>query len=77
MFAEGQKVTAIGNPTIPAETIPLSLDPAGAKPGPVVRPGVTLSILDGDLQPGGWVYSVRTDDGVRGWIAEKRLRLKF
>jgi hypothetical protein len=77
MFAEGQKVTAIGNPTIPAETIPLSLDPAGAKPGPVVRPGVTLSILDGDLQPSGWVYSVRTDDGVRGWIAEKRLRLKF
>jgi hypothetical protein len=77
MFAEGQKVTAIGNPTAPAETIPLSLDPAGSKPGPVVRPGVTLSVLDGDLQPGGWVYSVRTDDGVKGWIAEKRLRLKF
>ncbi len=77
MFAEGQKVTAIGNPTAPAETIPLSLDPAGTKPGPVVRPGVTLSVLDGDLQPGGWVYSVRTDDGVKGWIPEKRLRLKF
>jgi hypothetical protein len=77
MFAEGQKVTAIGNPTAPAETIPLSVDPAGTKPGPVVRPGVTLSVLDGDLQPGGWVYSVRTDDGVKGWISEKRLRLKF
>lgn len=77
MFAEGQKVTVIGNPTAPAETIPLSLDPAGTKPGPVVRPGVTLSVLDGDLQAGGWVYSVRTDDGVKGWIAEKRLRLKF
>jgi hypothetical protein len=77
MFAEGQKVTAVGNPTAPAETVPLSLDPAGSKPGPVVRPGVTLSVLDGDLQPGGWVYSVRTDDGVKGWIPEKRLRLKF
>jgi hypothetical protein len=77
MFAEGQKVTAIGNPTAPAETIPLSLDPAGTKPGPVVRPGVTLSVLDGDLQPAGWVYSVRTDDGVKGWITEKRLRMKF
>jgi hypothetical protein len=77
MFAEGQKVTAIGNPTAPAETIPLSLDPAGVKPGPVIRPGVTLSVLDGDLQPSGWVYSVRTDDGVKGWIPEKRLRLKF
>jgi hypothetical protein len=77
MFGEGQKVTAIGNPTAPAETIPLSLDPAGTKPGPVIRPGVTLSVLDGDMQPGGWVYSVRTDDGVKGWISEKRLRLKF
>jgi len=77
MFGEGQKVTAIGNPTIPAETIPLSLDPEGTKPGPVVRPGVTLNVLDGDLQPEGWVYSVRTDDGVKGWISEKRLRLKF
>lgn len=77
MFGEGQKVTAIGNPTLPAEMIPLSLDPAGTKPGPVVRPGVTLSVLDGDLQPNGWVYSVRTDDGVKGWISEKRLRLKF
>jgi hypothetical protein len=77
MFGEGQKVTAIGNPTIPAEMIPLSLDPEGTKPGPVIRPGVTLSVLDGDLQPTGWVYSVRTDDGVKGWIAEKRLRLKF
>jgi len=77
MFGEGQKVTAIGNPTIPAEMIPLSLDAEGTKPGPVVRPGVTLSVLDGDLQPTGWVYSVRTDDGVKGWISEKRLRLKF
>jgi hypothetical protein len=77
MFAEGQKVTAIGNPTAPAETIPLSLDPTGMKPGPVIRPGITLNVLDGDLQPGGWVYSVRTDDGVKGWIPEKRLRLKF
>lgn len=77
MFGEGQKVTAIGNPTAPAETIPLSLDPDGTKPGPVIRPGVTLSVLDGDLQPSGWVYSVRTDDGVKGWIPEKRLRLKF
>ena len=77
MFGEGQKVTAIGNPAIPAEMIPLSLDPEGTKPGPVVRPGVTLSVLDGDLQPTGWVYSVRTDDGVKGWVSEKRLRLKF
>ena len=77
MFAEGQKVTVIGNPMIPNETISLSLDSAGTKPGPTVRPGVTLNILDGDLQPYGWVYSVRADDGTKGWISENRLRLKF
>ncbi len=77
LFAEGQKVTAIGNPTAPAEVVALTLDAAGTKPGPSVRPGTSMSILDGDLQPSGWVYSVRTDDGVKGWISEKRLRLKF
>lgn len=77
MFAEGQKVTVIGDPAVPNQTIALTLDPAGGKPGPSVRPGATLSILDGDLQPSGWVYSVRADDGVRGWVPEKRLRMKF
>jgi len=77
MFGEGQKVTVIGNPTIPSESISLTLDPAGAKPGPSVRAGVTLTVLDGDLQPNGWVYSVKTAEGAQGWIDEKRLRLKF
>ncbi|WP_455244135.1 hypothetical protein [Petrachloros mirabilis] len=77
VFAEGQKVAVIGNPTIPAETVPLYLDPAGTKPGPVVRPSGTLTVLDGDLQPSGWVYLVKTEDGAKGWIGEKRLRLKF
>lgn len=77
MFAEGQKVTVIANPTIPSEIVSLSLDPTGTKPGPTIRPGVTLNILDGDLQPGGWVYSVRAEDGTKGWINENRLRLKF
>lgn len=67
----------MGNPAVPNEMVALTMDPAGTKPGPAVRPGATLSILDGDLQAGGWVYSVRTDDGVKGWISEKRLRLKF
>ena len=77
LFAEGQKVTVVGDPTVTAEMIPLWIDASGTKPGPVVRPGVTLTVLDGDLQASGWVYSVRTDEGTRGWISEKRLRLKF
>src|SRR5262245_14892631 len=77
LFAEGQRVTVMGDPATPGEMIQLTLDPAGSKPGPAVRPGATLSILDGDLQPSGWVYSVRTDDGLKGWVQEKRLRMKF
>lgn len=76
MFGEGQKVTVSLDPATPGETVALSLDPAGTKPGPAVRPGTTLTVLDGDLQATGWVYSVRSDDGTKGWIPERRLRLK-
>lgn len=77
MFSEGQKVTITGDNTAPDGNITLFAESAGNKPGPIVRPGVLLTVMDGDLQPGGWVYSVRTDEGAIGWISEKRLRLKF
>ncbi len=76
MFGEGQRVTVAVDPALAGGMIALSQDPAGTKPGPAVRPGTGLTILDGDLQQNGWVYSVRSDDGVKGWITEKRLRLK-
>lgn len=76
MFGEGQRVTMAADPALAGGTIILSQDPAGSRPGPAVRPGTGLTILDGDLQQSGWVYSVRSDDGVKGWVAEKRLRLK-
>lgn len=76
VFGEGQKVTAMVNPAMPEDTVILMQDSAGTKPGPGIRPGTTLTILDGDLQSSGWVYSVRSDDGAKGWISEKRLRLK-
>ena len=77
IFSEGQKVTVTVNETAPGGSIPLFADSSSNKPGPIVRPGVTLTVLDGDLQPGGWMYLVRTDEGARGWVSEKRLRLKF
>lgn len=78
IFAEGQKVTVTADPTAPGEEgIPLSMDSSGAKLGPLVKPGVTLTVLDGELQGSSWVYSVRTDEGTKGWVPEKRLRLKF
>lgn len=76
LFGEGQRVTVAADPSLAGAPITLSQDSAGTKPGPAIRPGTGLTILDGDLQPTGWVYSVRSDDGVKGWVPEKRLRLK-
>lgn len=77
MFSEGQKVTVTGDQVAPGGSIPLFADSSSSKPGPIVRPGISLTVVDGDLQPAGWMYLVRTDEGTKGWVAEKRLRLKF
>lgn len=77
MFSEGQKVTVTVDKIAPGGSIPLFTDSSSSKPGLIVRPGVSLTVMDGDLQPGGWMYLVRTDEGAKGWVSEKRLRLKF
>ena len=77
MFSEGQKVTVTADETAPGGNIPLFADSSSRKPGPIVRPGISLTVMDGDLQPTGWMYFVRTDEGAKGWVSEKRLRLKF
>jgi hypothetical protein len=77
MFGEGQKVTITVDDMAPGGSIPLFADSSSSRPGPIVRAGASLTVMDGDLQPGGWMYLVRTDEGIRGWVTEKRLRLKF
>jgi hypothetical protein len=77
MFSEGQKVTVTLDEKAPGGSISLFTDSSSSKPGPIVRPGISLTVMDGDLQPGGWMYLVRTDEGATGWVSEKRLRLKF
>ena len=77
MFSEGQKVTVTVDEMAPGGSISLFADSSSSKPGLIVRPGVSLTVMDGDLQPGGWMYLVRTDEGAKGWVSEKRLRLKF
>ena len=69
-FGEGEKVSV----TAPT---PLTADSAGKKPGTVTAaPGATLIVLDADLQNFAWIYSVRTEQGVTGWVAEKNLVAK-
>jgi hypothetical protein len=69
-FGEGEKVS-VSAPT------PLTADAAGKKPGTAsAAPGSTLVVLDADLQNYAWVYSVRTEQGATGWVAEKNLVAK-
>ena len=76
LYAEGQRVTPIADPTRPKSPIPLFVDAVGTKTNTTVLAGATLTILDGDYQKRGWVYSVRAQDGRKGWVPERSLRLK-
>ena len=49
-------------------------DPANTKPGPMVKSGEPLTVLDGSYQPTGWVYQVRTQAGKTGWISAEKLK---
>ena len=76
LFSEGQRVSVLADPTNPGTKVVLAQDAEGTRAGPAIPPGTALTILDGDLQANGWVYSVRSDFGTKGWLAEKQLKLK-
>lgn len=76
LFSEGQRVSVLADPTNPGAKVTLAQDAEGTRRGPAIPPGTALTILDGDLQASGWVYSVRSDFGTKGWLAEKQLQLK-
>ncbi|WP_447983655.1 hypothetical protein [Nitrospira sp. Nam74] len=75
-FGEGQRVSIVPNSASPGLPLSLTQDAAGTKSGPTVGPGRTLFVLDAELHNGTWVYLVRTDEGAKGWIAEKQLAAK-
>lgn len=49
-------------------------DPANITPGPIVKLGETLTILDGAYRPTGWIYQVRTQTGKTGWVSAEKLK---
>lgn len=70
LFLENQKVSLMGG----TEEASLLMDPQTGKPGPSVKAGDTMTILDGTLQDGNWLYQVKTSTGQVGWLAESKLK---
>ncbi|WHZ22315.1 MAG: hypothetical protein OJF47_001427 [Nitrospira sp.] len=76
LFSEGQRVTVVADPSRPKSPVPLLVDSVGTNTGTTLPVSTTLIVLDGDYQKNGWVYAVRTQNGRKGWIPERNLKLK-
>ena len=51
-------------------------DASGTKPGPAVKPGELLTIVDGEILGTSWVYKVQKSSGATGWVLENEIRRK-
>ena len=76
LFQENQKVQLVQSPGQNTRSATLLGDASGTRPGPLVKMGETLTILDGEMIGGNWVYEVRTPSGATGWVLEKSLMRK-
>ena len=52
----------------------LTVSPNNSHPGPMVKSGEQLTILDGSYQPTGWIYHVKAPSGKTGGIPEDKLK---
>ena len=76
LFSEGQRVMLMADPSLPTRPLSLHGDAAGTLPGPAVRPGASLTVMDGEVRNNSWMYAVRAEDGAKGWAPENRLKAK-
>ncbi|MDT7041939.1 hypothetical protein [Candidatus Nitronereus thalassa] len=72
-YREGQLV-AVVTPHDGPSTIKLSGDAEGKQPGPLVKTGELLTILDGAIVENTWIYLVHTKSGASGWVSEHQLK---
>ncbi len=72
-FYEGQLVAVVLQGNRQAR-FRLSNDAEGEQPGPIVKTGDVLTIIDGSLIEKRWVYFVQTKFGDSGWIKETYLQ---
>ena len=75
-FQEGQIVQLVQQPGQNTLLARLLKDPSGVQPGPMVKIGETLKVLDGEIVGEGWVYKVQTQSGATGWVLEKSIKSK-
>jgi hypothetical protein len=73
-FHEGQLVTVNLSSSAPEGQVMLRMDESGSKPGPTVRSGELLTVLDGVFLDNAWLYQVHTSSGAAGWIPEDQLQ---
>jgi hypothetical protein len=73
-FGEGQRAVVSPDPTEPGAPLSLRGDAAGTIPGPSLPAGTVVTVLDGELVADAWVYAVKTQDGLKGWFPEDRLK---
>lgn len=71
-FQEGQLVTFVAKPGNPP-SMRLDGEAMGNSPGPSIRSGELLTVLDGTLVDNTWRYLVHTKSGGSGWIDEPQL----
>lgn len=72
-FQEGQLVMVMAKPSGPS-SLKLTGDAQGKQPGPSVKTGELLTILDGALVNNAWIYLVHTKSGASGWIGQHQLK---
>ena len=75
-FAEGQQVLFLMSAEGKTESVTLKGDASGTKPGPAVKTGEVLTIVDGEIIGTGWVYKVQKSSGATGWVLENEVRPK-
>ncbi|MFM8552208.1 MAG: hypothetical protein ACKOCD_07855 [Nitrospiraceae bacterium] len=75
-FSEGQQVVILADPAKPGGPVALMTDAGGSRTGPTIAPNSLAMVQDGELRNAGWVYAIRTAQGVTGWISEKQLQAK-
>ena len=76
-FGEGDEVVLSPQNSKESQSLHLTHDSGGLKPGPKVQTGDLLIIMDGETIGKQWVYHVRTLSGEKGWIAGGLLQKKI